>query len=170
MLNPTRLRRLEDVIAQQRAEIERLQAQVETLTQQLAARTNALTPTTEPTDEGYLSSRAQARAVTVQTKRFEQMIQRIRRQKPFHRAILCLLLEHEGQAMDAQELARRIDVVYTTIRNDPPVELVRMGLISRSREASTKRYQYISNVRALLQKEFSNLNLDKMIDRVLSVE
>jgi ABC-type hemin transport system ATPase subunit len=100
-----------------------------------------------------------------QERRFSILLEDLSRLPRFHRSILCFLLEREDLALNAKELAKWLSLTETTIRNNPPLDLIKMRLLSRSGRRGG--YVYRSAVRQVLGSEFPALDSDLMIERIL---
>lgn len=101
-----------------------------------------------------------------QQRRFNSLAQDIKKLPKFQRSILRFLIEREGSEMGTKDLARWLDLSETTIKNRPPLDLMKLGLISRTR--NKRSYKYISVHRTLLKAEFPDINTEFLIERLLA--
>lgn len=107
-----------------------------------------------------------AEAIKKQRRRFDSLRQDIQKLPRFHRTILRFLVEREDRAMSVRDLARWLDLSTTTIQNKPPLELIKMGLISRNGKRG--RYQYKSSFHGLLKAQFPDLDQESLTEQLLA--
>jgi hypothetical protein len=98
-------------------------------------------------------------------RKFATLQRRIQKLPKLHRAILHLLAEHEGTAMTVQTMATWLSFKESTIRSRPPLDLIKMKLITRTR--SKYGYQYVSSVSSYLRNEFPRTDPDILIEKLL---
>lgn len=132
----------------------------------------AVTDRTRPLDGATLlvpsaTETSNSEVVMKQRRRFDSLIQDIQKLPRFHRTILRFLIEREDSAMSVRELARWLDLSIKTIQNKPPLELIKMGLISR--EGRRGRLQYKSTFHQLLRTQFPDLNEETLTERLLAI-
>lgn len=96
---------------------------------------------------------------------FESILRDISKLPRFHRSILCFLVEREGVSMGTRDLAKWLEISETTIKNKPPLDLIKMHLLIRSGKRG--KYQYRSSVREMLVTQFSTLHTETSIEKIL---
>jgi len=109
---------------------------------------------------------ADTQTIKKQQRRFTSLIQDIKKLPRFHRSILRFLVEREGVVMSTRDLSKWLNLSEGTIRNRPPLELVKMGLIARSGRRGS--YNYSSALSKLLKAEFPNLEAETLTEQLLA--
>jgi uncharacterized protein len=108
-----------------------------------------------------------AQAVRKQQKRFQCVIEDLHKLPKFHRSILRFLAQREGRSMSTRELARWLDLSEATIRNRPPLELVKMGLVLRTGRRGN--FSYTSTLATFLKSEFPDIDGEVLVEHLLAV-
>lgn len=101
---------------------------------------------------------------TSKQQKLDAIIRRIHKLPKLERSILRLLMEHDGVAMTVPMMASWLGVKETTIRSNPPFDLLKMKLISRT--YSREGYRYISRMTTFLQVEFPDIDLTDLLIRL----
>lgn len=89
----------------------------------------------------------------------------LRKIAPHQRRMLRVLHEQQ-KSMNAYEIAAWLGTAESTIKNHPPLELIRRGLLDRQR--FQQGYQYRSTLKVFLEIEFPGSDQQALIERVLS--
>lgn len=105
-------------------------------------------------------------ALRQQQRKFESLLQDIKKLSKLHRSILRFLIEREGSAMNIKDLARWLELRDSTIRNRPPTDLLKLGLITRF--GSKGGYKYSAAHRQLLKTKFPDIDLELLTERLLA--
>lgn len=98
-------------------------------------------------------------------RKLDSLIRRLQKLPKLHRSILHLLVEHEGTAMTVPMIATWLSLKESTIRNRPPYDLMKMKLITRTRNKSG--YKYSAMISSYLKIEFPNVEPNLIIKRIL---
>ena len=96
-------------------------------------------------------------------RQFRSLLEDIAKLPRFHRSLLRFLTEREGMEMGTRELAKWLDVSETTIKNKPPLDLIKMKLLSRSGHRGN--YQYSSSVRSMFVDKFPYFDTETLEKR-----
>jgi uncharacterized protein len=89
-------------------------------------------------------------------KKLWYVIRRIQKLSKLQRSLLRLLVNHPGTAMTIPQIASWLSLKESTIRSRPPHDLIKMGMITRSR--SKNGYQYRSSFHTYLLREFPQID------------
>jgi hypothetical protein len=84
-----------------------------------------------------------------------------------HQRRMLKVLHEQGKPMDAYEISSWSGDAESMIRNQPPLELVHRGILSRSM-IYRKGFRYTSTMKAFLEREFPGTDQQALIERVLS--
>lgn len=98
-------------------------------------------------------------------RKLETLARRLRKLPRMERSILRLLSEHEGTAMTVSTIAAWLSLKESTIRSNPPHDLLKMRLITRSR--GSRGYKYVSNLSYFLKKEFPQTEVGIITSQLL---
>lgn len=91
----------------------------------------------------------------LEQRKLHSLIKRIQKLPKLQRSILRLLAEHEGTTMTVPMIASWLSLQESTIRSQPPHDLLKMRLITRVR--GRRGYKYASTVSYFLQAEFPQI-------------
>lgn len=119
----------------------------------------------EKSDSAVVVSATEPDAVAKQKRRFEILVQDLMKLPRFHRLILKYLLQREDAAVTAKELGRWLNLSEDTIRNRPPLELIKMGLINRSGKRG--EFRYSSSFHRLKRIQYPNLSEDQLVEEII---
>jgi hypothetical protein len=98
-------------------------------------------------------------------RKLDSLRQRIKKLPKLQRSILRLLYEHEGTAMTIPMMATWLSLQESTIRNHPPYDLMRMKLVTRTRDRHG--YRYASSAHAYFRAEFPHADADALLWQML---
>jgi hypothetical protein len=93
--------------------------------------------------------------------------QRLKRLDGFQRRVLRVLAAHEGTVMDTAQLATWLYVQEKTVTSQPPLALVRLGLVARSK-GRHGAYQYQSKLASYLRMHFPRLETEGLVQQLLA--
>lgn len=131
-----------------------------------------ITPTpTSVTSEYRSPLAATTRGMNKQQKEFEILLRAIGTGAKSHRAILAYLLQHtQLEWFTTHELVRYVGYQERTLKSNPPMLMLRYGLLERdtNRLAGIQRYS-VRGIAAQLKKRFPDLDTDALIQRILKV-
>jgi len=157
-----RIKELKDLALQKDEEIRRLQAQV-VLLSNLKLSLDTLPLNSNPQkleiDEAYINRfitsekteklnggysapvsappvQKEIPTTSVEQRRVEAIVRRVQKLPRLERSILRVLVEHEGISMTVATLATWLNLKESTIRNRPPLDLIKLGLIKRTSPVS----------------------------------
>lgn len=117
----------------------------------------------------YRSPLATTRGVNRQRRGFEALLRDVEQQPVYQRRILTYLMEREGRKFTADELARYLGLSPATIKGHPPVQLIKLGLIERSKATSRGHFHYAPSARATLARMFPDLAVDELVDELIGL-
>jgi uncharacterized protein len=164
-------------ISEQQQTIERLQTQVDLLSKlTLTVEGSVMTVPVKDVEAQQASlsgqttplqtfSQAEDDVQIRQRKRFEHLTSDIRQLPRFHRAMLAFLVERDETSFTIPEIARWLRLSESTLENRPPLELLRMGLLTRKGQRGN--FRYASAARQQLRVMFPNLNIDHLIESLI---
>lgn len=118
-------------------------------------------PIPELIEDEYRTPLATTRAIKRQERAFVALIEDIGKLSPMHRILFRYLLEREGKKFTVKEMARFNGYLERTIKNSPPLPLIKMGLIKRVNGL------HWATARELAQRDFPDLDEDDLIQRLL---
>ena len=126
-------------------------------------------------NEGTVTSNShftQATEVTqtltpAEQRKLDSLIQRIQKLPKLQRSILRLLFEHEGTTMTIPMIASWLSLKESTVRNNPPHDLMKMKLVTRVR--GKRGYRYTSLIRLYFQQEFSRVDPNLLMLRLAQI-
>lgn len=121
---------------------------------------------TKENDQPFKSSLAVKRDSNRDEKFFALLLTRVHKTQKFQQVVLRFLTEYEGRTFSARDLARSLDLSTSTIEKWIPGELGSMGLISRT--SANGKWSYTSSARILFKAEYSGLNADDLMDRLIA--
>lgn len=110
------------------------------------------------------AAQASAALTTDEQKKLGYVIRRIQKLSKLQRSLLRLLVDHTGTAMTTPQIASWLSLKESTVRSQPPHDLLKMGLITRSRSKSG--YQYRSSFHTYLQHEFPHVDLHLLYQQI----
>lgn len=184
------IERQQGIINTKSGEVTRLKAQVEHLTKEVerwqkaaAAKpvaplpTNNAQPTTakrpalvqtQPSGATVLPG-VQARRRNMEAReqrRWQALLTDLSRQGRWKRDLIIYLIQREGTSFTVKEMARGLSLEVTTVQRNPPVDLIRMGIINRS--GTPGKFKYFSDVRRYLEREYPELDTEHLIEAMLT--
>ncbi len=181
-----RVMELEEELAQKDAEIDRLHNQIELLSKlsvslegwpSVSPGPNLQTVEVDRAIAGHIIGKEERESASVtnngtasaldaqqgdaaltseEQKKLGYVIRRIQKLSKLQRSLLRLLVDHTGTAMSTPQIASWLSLKESTVRSQPPHDLLKMGLITRSRSKSG--YQYRSSFHTYLQREFPQVD------------
>lgn len=181
-----RVMELEEELAQKDAEIDRLHNQIELLSKlsislkgwpSVSATPNLQTVEVDRAIVGHIIGKEERESASLtnngtssdldaqqggatltseEQKKLRYVIRRIQKLSKLQRSLLRLLVDHTGTAMSTPQIASWLSLKESTVRSQPPHDLLKMGLITRSRSKSG--YQYRSSFHTYLQREFPQVD------------
>ena len=86
------------------------------------------------------------------SRHLERWIQRCAREPLLHRKVLAFLVDHAPGAYSCEQIAAWTECPSGLIEEEPPTDLLRIGLIARERRASGTLYR--SAIRSFVNREF----------------
>ena len=111
------------------------------------------------------ASKSDQTLTVAEQRKLESLFRRIQKLSKLERSILRLLSEHHGTTMTIATLATWLSLKESTIRSRPPHNLLRMKLITRTRDKNG--YKYTSSIYSYLQAEFPKTNSDFLLKQIL---
>lgn len=105
-------------------------------------------------------------ALRRQQRKFEGLLEDIKKLTKLQRSILRFLIEREGNTMSARDLARWLELRESTIRNKPPLDLIKLKLVARS--GNRGNFKYTSVHHTLLKSEFPDIDSNLLTERILA--
>jgi len=89
------------------------------------------------------------------------------RKTTLHQHRMLKVLYEQGKPMDVYEISSWSGDAESMIKNQPPLELVQHGILSRTM-VHRRGYRYILTLKTFLMKEFPGTNQQALIEHVLS--
>lgn len=116
--------------------------------------------------EPHRSPVATQRAIKKQERRFDTLLKDVRAQAKHHQRILRYLVEREELNLTPRELARYVGYSESTIKNNPPIWMLKSGLLTRDGKPGHRRYT--SSMRQLIREQYPDLATDELIAQLLA--
>ncbi len=91
---------------------------------------------------------------------------RIAKLPKMERDILRVVHQQE-KSLNVYEIAAWLNVAGTSVRKNPPLTLIAMGLLSR--RSTTRGYSYSSNVKEFLKREFPGTDQGEVLQQLFEV-
>jgi hypothetical protein len=161
----------ERLLASQAEELRLLREQVALLNQvsEKAAkggteRTASPTLPGSPLPKGT-QSREQA-ILSRQQSRFNALVRDVRLMRRWWRDLLVYLMEREGTTFSIKQIKKALVISETTLKNVPPLELIRMGLIRRN-GSTVRDFTYTASVRKQFAEMFPDLDTETLVQTLL---
>lgn len=105
--------------------------------------------------------------IPINEPKFAALQKRLQRAPLLEREILCVLVE-QGKALTVQDIAAWLGRPASAIQNHPPHDLLKLGVISRSR--GKYGYVYRSTLTEYLQREFRGVDVQQLQHRLNAKE
>jgi hypothetical protein len=164
-------------------DLERENALLKTLRVEMPAfempevRVNVQSPAVAPAPVTVAQAPVRAAVVTASTSheqisqqkaRFRALMQDVGQLKPSDRKILRYLTGRDGEFYSVAILARQLGYKQKTIKDNPPVELVRLGLAVRRMERGG--YVYAGRLRQYLKSQYPTLDTEELAQQIGQVK
>lgn len=98
-------------------------------------------------------------------RKLDSIVQRLQKLPKLQRSILRLLFEHEGTVMTVSTIATWLSLKESTVRSHPPLDLIKMKLVVRTR--GSKGYKYVSSVYSYFRSELPYVEPDILFKKLL---
>jgi hypothetical protein len=118
-----------------------------------------------PESEKWIASSPRIVLTSPEERKLDSLIRRMQKLPKLQRLLLKLLTEHMGTSMTIPTIATWLSLQESTIRSRPPHDLIRMKLITRTRER--RGYNYMSSITAYVRAEFPQIEPDFIVNRLL---
>lgn len=96
--------------------------------------------------------------------KFASLQKRLRQVPQLEREVLRVLVE-QGKSLTSQDIAAWLNRAESTIQNHPPQVLLKLGLVSRSREK--RGYVYHAKLAEYLRREFPGVDVQQLQSRLI---
>lgn len=110
-------------------------------------------------------SREQA-ILSRQQSRFNALVRDVRLMRCWWRDLLVYLMEREGTTFSIKQIKKALVISENTLKNAPPLELIRMGLIRRN-GSTVRDFTYYASVRKLFAEMFPDLDTEALVQTLL---
>jgi hypothetical protein len=100
-----------------------------------------------------------------QQRRFSSLLQDMKKLPKTQRSIVRFLIEREGSSMNTKDLARWLELRESTVKRNLPIDLLKLGLLTRS--GTKGHYRYSASHRILLGKEFPDIDPEILIQSLI---
>ncbi len=113
----------------------------------------------------YRSSQAKYRSTKRQQELFDYLLKDILKLRKMQQKMLRYLVEREGRVFSVRDIAKATDISQVSIEHGGDIDLIQLELVQRTGKGSSRRYT--SNVGALFQREFPELDQDRLRETLL---
>lgn len=132
--------------------------------QHMHAPAQAFLGTTTHTVESAMVSKVVEHPFPLNEAKFASLQKRLRQVPPLEREVLRVLVE-QGKSLTSQDIAAWLNRAESTIQNHPPQVLLKLGLVSRSREK--RGYVYHAKLAEYLRREFPGVDVQQLQSRLI---